>query len=140
MISREKVTFLSFHDRIGDRKKTEGGEKDDRMYRSRRRRVYGLIPVNENLAFPVKTFAINILGSFIIGLIAGLALKNNALNPRLVLFLKVGICGGFTTFSSFALETGDLIKGGNTVTALLYVILSVAAGVAAVFGGQAVVR
>ena len=92
------------------------------------------------LAFPVKTFAINILGSFVIGLIAGLALKNNALNPRVVLFLKVGICGGFTTFSSFALETGDLIKGGNTLTALLYVILSVAAGVAAVFGGQAVVR
>ena len=104
------------------------------------RYLIGLIPVNENLAFPVKTFAINILGSFIIGLIAGLALKNNALNPRAVLFLKVGICGGFTTFSSFALETGDLIKGGNTVTALLYVILSVAAGVAAVFGGQAVVR
>ena len=96
------------------------------------RYLIGLIPVNENLAFPVKTFAI--------GLIAGLALKNNALNPRVVLFLKVGICGGFTTFSSFALETGDLIKGGNTVTALLYVILSVAAGVAAVFGGQAVVR
>lgn len=104
------------------------------------RYLIGLIPVNENLAFPVKTFAINILGSFVIGLIAGLALKNNALNPRVVLFLKVGICGGFTTFSSFALETGDLIKGGNTLTALLYVILSVAAGVAAVFGGQAVVR
>ena len=123
-------------------------KKDDRMYRSGAggfigavcRYLIGLIPVNENLAFPVKTFAINILGSFIIGLIAGLALKNNALNPRAVLFLKVGICGGFTTFSSFALETGDLIKGGNTVTALLYVILSVAAGVAAVFGGQAAVR
>ena len=64
------------------------------------RYLIGLIPVNENLAFPVKTFAINILGSFVIGLIAGLALKNNALNPRVVLFLKVGICGGFTTFSS----------------------------------------
>lgn len=104
------------------------------------RYLIGLIPVNENLAFPVKTFAINILGSFIIGLIAGLALKNNALNPRAVLFLKVGICGGFTTFSSFALETGDLIKGGNTAMALVYVILSVTAGVAAVFGGQAAVR
>ena len=104
------------------------------------RYLMGLIPVNENLAFPIKTLAINILGSFVIGLIAGLALKNNALNPRAVLFLKVGICGGFTTFSSFALETGDLLKGGNTVTALLYVSLSVVLGILAVFGGQAVVR
>ena len=73
------------------------------------RYLIGLIPLNEGGAFPVKTFLINIAGSFVIGIIAALALKNSALNPRAVLFLKVGICGGFTTFSSFALETGDLI-------------------------------
>ena len=52
----------------------------------------------------------------------------------------MGICGGFTTFSSFALETGDLIKGGNMQTALVYAVLSTVLGVLAVFAGQAVVR
>lgn len=102
------------------------------------RYLIGLIPVNENWVFPIRTFAINVIGSFVIGVIAAAALKNNSLNPRLVLFLKVGICGGFTTFSSFALETGDLLSGGNVWIAVLYAALSMAAGVAAVFGGQAV--
>ena len=51
---REEVTFLSFHDRIGDRNKPEGGEKDDRMYCSRRRRVYrGSLPLSHR-ADPCK--------------------------------------------------------------------------------------
>ena len=104
------------------------------------RYLIGLIPLNAGGAFPIKTFLINIAGSFLIGIIAALALKNSALNPRAVLFLKVGICGGFTTFSSFALETGDLIKGGNIHTALLYAVLSSVIGVLAVFAGQAAVR
>jgi CrcB protein len=77
------------------------------------RYLIGLIPFNEGGAFPIKTFLINIAGSFLIGIIAALAMKTDWLNPRTVLFLKAGICGGFTTFSSFALETGDLIKGGR---------------------------
>ena len=104
------------------------------------RYLIGLIPLNEGGTFPIKTFLINIAGSFIIGVIAALALKNSALSPRAVLFLKVGICGGFTTFSSFALETGDLIKGGNIHTALLYAVFSSVVGVLAVFAGQAAVR
>lgn len=103
------------------------------------RYLIGLIPLKEGCAFPIKTFIINIAGSFIIGIIAALAVKSNSLNPRVILFLKVGICGGFTTFSSFALETGDLMKNGNTVIALLYAILSMAFGVAAVFAGQEIV-
>lgn len=99
------------------------------------RYLIGLIPLKEGGAFPIKTFIINVLGSFFIGIIAALALKNDSLNPRIVLFLKVGICGGFTTFSSFALETSDLIKNGNVRIALLYAILSVAAGIITVFAG-----
>ena len=100
------------------------------------RYLIGLIPVNENLAFPVKTFAINILGSFIIGLIAGLALKNNALNPRVVLFLKVGICGGFTTFSTFSLEAWTLLEQGKMLSGGLYIALSVICCLAGVCLGR----
>lgn len=104
------------------------------------RYLIGLIPVNEGTVFPVKTFFINIAGSFIIGIVAALALKNSSLNPRLVSFLRIGICGGFTTFSSFALETADLMKNGNSGAAMAYVLLSVVLGIAAVFAAQAVVR
>ena len=104
------------------------------------RYLIGLIPLKEGCVFPIKTFIINIVGSLIIGIIATLAIKSNSLNPRVILFLKVGICGGFTTFSSFALETSDLMKNGNTVIALLYAILSMVVGVAAVFAGQEIIR
>lgn len=104
------------------------------------RYLIGFIPLKEGSLFPIKTFLINIIGSFIIGIVAALALENDSLDPRMVLFLKVGICGGFTTFSSFALETGDLVKNGNVRIALLYAILSMAAGIIAVFAGQEIIR
>ena len=97
------------------------------------RYLIGLIPVSENLIFPVKTLAINIIGCIVIGMIAVSAARNNSWNPYIMLFLKVGLCGGFTTFSTFALETSDLIKAGHMGTALLYVVLSVLAGVAVIF-------
>ncbi len=104
------------------------------------RYLIGLAPVREGMAFPVKTFIINMIGSFVIGLIAAAASRAGIADSRLVLFLKVGICGGFTTFSSFALETGDLIQSGNGGIAFLYVVLSIIGGVAAVFAGQWMVR
>lgn len=52
------------------------------------RYLIGLIPISEGCVFPVKTFAINIIGSFLIGVIAALAVKNNFFNPKMVLFLK----------------------------------------------------
>ena len=95
------------------------------------RYLIGLAPLQPENGFPVKTFFINVIGSFVIGIIAALAVKYN-LNPGLVLFLKVGICGGFTTFSSFALETAQLTEKGQTGVAVLYVVLSIAAGITAV--------
>lgn len=56
------------------------------------RYLVGLVPVNPENGFPVKTFMINIAGAFVIGVVCALAAKN-ALNPRAVLFLKTGICG-----------------------------------------------
>ena len=92
-----------------------------------------LIPVKEALVFPIKTFGINILGCLVIGIIAAWAAKIDAVSPQLLLFLKVGLCGGFTTFSSFALETADLMKAGHILPALTYVLGSVLIGVATIF-------
>ena len=99
------------------------------------RYLMGLLPMNPENGFPLKTFLINVIGCFIIGIIAALADKN-AVNPNLVLLIKVGICGGFTTFSSFALETEGLIAKGSTGVALMYVILSLVCGVLAVFAAE----
>ncbi|WP_019680536.1 fluoride efflux transporter CrcB [Ruminococcus flavefaciens] len=94
------------------------------------------LPIGSDDGFPLKTFIVNITGCFLIGLAAALALKHFSSSPKLVLFLKVGICGGFTTFSSFALETGSLMEKGAWLTAASYVILSVTVGIAALFAAQ----
>lgn len=99
------------------------------------RYLIGLLPINMESGFPVKTFVINIAGSFLIGLITALAAKNR-LDARMVLFLKVGICGGFTTFSSFALESQSLVGGGHSMTGVIYMALSIILGVIAVMLGS----
>ncbi|MBE6354750.1 fluoride efflux transporter CrcB [Treponema sp.] len=103
------------------------------------RYLTGLIPIKEPFTFPIKTLVINLLGCFVIGLIAALAVKNTSLSPKTVLFIKTGLCGGFTIFSTFALETETLIKTGHIGIAVLYVALSVVVGVGLVFAGQVVV-
>lgn len=97
------------------------------------RYLIGLIPVSESFLFPIKTFCINVIGCIVIGAIAVSVTKNIDINPQMLLFLKVGLCGGFTTFSTFALETADLMKAGHMGIAFLYVLLSVLAGVAVIF-------
>ena len=103
------------------------------------RYLIGLLPLKEPFTFPVKTLFINILGCFVIGLIAAIAAKTTSLSPRTVLFIKTGLCGGFTTFSTFALETETLLKTGHIGLAILYVALSVVVGVGLAFAGQLVV-
>lgn len=93
------------------------------------RYLIGLLPISETTIFPIKTFGINIVGCIVIGIITILAARNEAIDPHLLLFLKVGVCGGFTTFSTFALETADLIKTGNLMIAFFYVLVSVIVGV-----------
>lgn len=97
------------------------------------RYLISMIPVSENTVFPIKTFIINILGCIVIGAIAVSVSKNIEVSAQMLLFLKVGLCGGFTTFSTFALETADLMKAGHMGVALLYVILSVLVGIAVIF-------
>ena len=97
------------------------------------RYLLGLIPVSEAFIFPIKTLIINVLGCIAIGAIALFTTKHTGYNQGLILFLKVGICGGFTTFSTFALETTDLMRSGHGLMALLYVLLSVIAGVGTIY-------
>lgn len=104
------------------------------------RYLIGLIPLKEQTQFPVKTFTINVLGCFVIGLITALSLKSSNLNPRLVLFLKVGICGGFTTFSTFALESLNLLKNGHPGIAALYMSLSIAVGIGFVLLAELLIK
>ncbi len=96
------------------------------------RYLISLIPINETTTFPVNTFIVNVIGALAIGVIVFYAAKNN-LDENWILFLKVGICGGFTTFSTFAIETGALLENGDAVIAFAYVLLSIIVGVFAVF-------
>ncbi len=95
------------------------------------RYLLGMIPLNETTSFPINTFLINVIGAVAIGLIVFYATDN--VDENWLLFLKVGLCGGFTTFSTFAIETCALLKNGNATTAFLYVVLSILVGVSAVF-------
>lgn len=90
--------------------------------------------------FPFGTFAVNILGCLIIGVIYGLSLRYLWLTPEWRLFLATGFCGGFTTFSAFALENMQLIEQANYGTFALYSISSFTLGLAAVFFGMFLTR
>lgn len=88
--------------------------------------------------FPLATLVTNVVGAFVIGLVVAAAAPQG-LSPRTVLFLKTGVCGGFTTFSTFALETSDLFVRGDYLVGAAYMALSFALGVAACLAAQALV-
>ena len=83
---------------------------------------FSLIPMKAGI--PINTLLINILGSILIGFIAQLALSIS-ISPQLVLLIKTGICGGFTTFSTFSLETFQLIEKKAWLPAFSYIFTSV---------------
>ncbi len=84
---------------------------------------------------PIGTLLVNIIGSLIIGFLAGMSDKTNILSLELRLFLMVGICGGFTTFSSFTNENLMLLHNGQFLSIFLYTGLSVILGFIAVYFG-----
>ena len=89
---------------------------------------------------PYGTFAANIIGSLLIGIILGLATKNESLTPDQTLLLASGFCGGFTTFSTFAYEAHVFLKDGNFIHFALYATASFVLGFLAVFLGMHLVK
>ncbi|TCS82252.1 fluoride efflux transporter CrcB [Muricomes intestini] len=90
-------------------------------------------------AFPVLTLITNVCGAVLIGYIAGTAAEKH-LSDNLVLFLKTGICGGFTTFSTFSLEAYNLIGQGRYGQAGVYVVLSTGLCLLGVWCGMLLAR
>ena len=101
---------------------------------------YGLaaaaMPISQ--ALPWGTIIINIIGSFVIGFFGTLTLAHGRmpLPEAARLFVMVGVCGGFTTFSSFSLQTLDLLRGGHPMRAAVNIVVSVVLCVAAVTLGH----
>jgi CrcB protein len=92
--------------------------------------------VLDNPWFPYGTLAVNVLGCLVIGFLAGLAETRTAFTSEARLFLFVGILGGFTTFSSFALETFSLARDTQNVAALMNIGLQLILGLLAVWSGN----
>ncbi|WP_299226714.1 fluoride efflux transporter CrcB [uncultured Psychroserpens sp.] len=89
---------------------------------------------------PYGTFATNIIGSLLIGIILGLASKNDSLTTNQTLLLATGFCGGFTTFSTFAYENHVFLKSGDFTSFAIYTIASFIIGFLAVFFGMHIVK
>jgi len=90
--------------------------------------------------FPWGTLAINIVGSFVMGLVAEYFALKSGLSPQWRLFLTTGVLGGFTTFSAFSLEVALLYERGELIAAGLYMLVSAVLAVAGLFAGLYVIR
>jgi CrcB protein len=98
------------------------------------------VPLRAATGFPLGTLAVNVVGCFAAGFIAHLTLTQSDFSPTTRAFLLTGICGGFTTFSAFSLETVRMVEAGAGGRAAGYVALSLVLGFTAVVGGLSVAR
>lgn len=89
---------------------------------------------------PLGTMAANVAGCFLIGLLYGIASRNASVSQEVLLFLTVGFCGGFTTFSTFMNENFTMLQGGEFLNAALYAGLSLAVGLLFLYFGSLVSR
>ena len=90
--------------------------------------------------FPWGTITVNVLGSFVMGIIVELIARKFSASMEWRLFLMTGMLGGFTTFSSFSLDTAFLWERGEAAVAFGYVVASVVLSITALFAGLALVR
>jgi CrcB protein len=103
------------------------------------RYLVGVWATRAGSLIPLATIGVNLTGCFFVGLVAGLAVaRPGTVTPDWRLFLVVGVCGGFTTFSAFSLETLELVRLGHPLTALTTALVQVLVGIAAVWAGVAI--
>lgn len=96
--------------------------------------VYRLMQFGQLTSIPA-TFIVNLLGSLILGIVMGYALKDGRISGNLLLFLATGFCGGFTTFSTFAFENRSLLSSGDYLSFFLYAFGSLVLGILAILLG-----
>jgi CrcB protein len=102
--------------------------------------VHMLVSNRPEIRFPFATLFVNLLGCFIIGCLFGYAEKNAWFHSNYMLVLATGFCGGFTTFSAFALDNNSLLSRHMPLTAFIYIVFSVVAGIALCRVGMWLVR
>ena len=104
------------------------------------RYVVSLAMKDAGKGFPLATLAVNLAGCFLIGLLWGIFSKNFNGDSNWALFLTMGLCGGFTTLSTFSKEALMMLRAGNVWGFAGYVTISVGAGIALVALGYFLVR
>ncbi len=103
------------------------------------RYLVGLIPFLSKSEIPFQTLAVNVVGAVLIGMIVQSADTYGNISEQWMLFLKVGICGGFTTFSTFSLEALGLMQSGRMLLFGVYAAVSLALCIAGVYAGKMLV-
>jgi len=100
----------------------------------------GVVQAWSGVGFPAGTLAVNVVGSFVLGLVMALSLERAMIGPDARLLLAVGVCGGFTTMSTFSYETLALVRDGSVLAACANAGASVGASVLAVWAGMVLGR
>jgi CrcB protein len=102
--------------------------------------LQGLVQPQAGARFPVGTLAVNLLGSLALGFIARLGAETTVMSAEVRAGLTIGLCGGFTTMSTFAYETMALLGDGQVGRASVYLLTTIAGSVLAVAAGAAVAQ